>query len=180
MKHVLTLGAVVMGVALSVASFAGDTKTQAAGSGSAPAAAAKTETAKMAAAMPGQTQKLADAKWIDAPGYPAGVKLSPLHKEGNVGYAYLKFPAGIKVPVHTHPAPHIATVVSGNGTFAMGADAKGMAISAGDVVMVPANTPHWIHATSEVIVFGSVIGDDAIVYVNASDDPRKGQATSTQ
>lgn len=176
MKHVLTLGVVVIGIALSAASFADNTKTQAAGTG---AATAKTEVAK-AVAMPGQMQKLADAKWIDAPGYPAGVKLAPLHKEGNVGYAYLKFPAGTKVALHTHPSWHIATVVSGNGTFGMGADAKGMAVSTGDVVMVPANTPHWLHATSDVIVFGSMVGDDAIVYVNASDDPRKGQATSTQ
>lgn len=168
MKRALMACAVLAILALPLTALA-DTTTKAAGT-------AAGTTAK--AEMTGHLQKLAGATWIDAPGYPAGCKVAALHKDDKIACAYLKFPAGTKVALHTHPAAHYATVISGTGSFGFGTDTKGSPMAAGDFVYVPAGAPHWVTATTEVIVFGSMIGPEGTTYVNPNDDPSKGQATN--
>jgi quercetin dioxygenase-like cupin family protein len=177
MKRALMACAVLATLALPLTALA-DTTTKAAGTAAGTTAKAEMTTKAAAAEMTGHVQKLAGATWIDAPGYPAGVKMAGLHKDDTIACAYLKFPAGTKVAAHTHPAAHYATVISGTGTFGFGTDTKGSPMAAGDFVYVPAGAPHWITATTEVIVFGSMIGPEGTTYVNPADDPSKGQATT--
>src|SRR6266550_8833855 len=67
-----------------------------------------------------------DLKWGDGPpALPAGAKIAVL--TGDPGKAgpftiRLKFPAGYKVPPHTHPTVENVTVVS--GTIGLGSGAK--------------------------------------------------------
>jgi quercetin dioxygenase-like cupin family protein len=177
MKRALMLSA-LLALALPLAALA-DTTTKAAGTAAGTTAKA-TETAKAAVgnAMTAHAQKLNEATWEDAVGYPAGVKVAKIHQDATVGCGYLKFPAGTKIAAHTHPSAHYATVLSGSCTFGYGTDTKGSMMGPGDFVYVPAGTPHWLTATTETIVFGAITGPDGITYVNPSDDPRKGQATS--
>ena len=175
MKRALMACAVLATLALPLTALA-DTTTKAAGTAAGTTAKAETTT-KAAAEMTGHIQKLDGATWIDAPGYPAGCKMAALHKNATIACAYLKFPAGTKMPLHTHPAAHYATVISGTGSFGFGTDTKGSPMAAGDYVYVPAGAPHWVTATTDVIVFGSMIGPEGTTYVNPNDDPSKGQAS---
>jgi quercetin dioxygenase-like cupin family protein len=131
-------------------------------------------------AMGARTTKLSQLTWQDAPGYVAGVKMAPVYgMEQGAKSAYLKFPASTKIAAHTHPAYHWGTVVSGTGTFGFGTDpAKGIEYGPGDYFEVPTSTEHWLMAKTETTIFGCMMGPDGIAYVNATDDPRKGQATS--
>jgi quercetin dioxygenase-like cupin family protein len=176
MKRALMACAVLAILALPLTALA-DTTTKAAGTAASTTAKAEMTT-KAAAEMTGHLQKLDGATWIDAPGYPAGCKMAALHKDATIACAYLKFPAGTKMALHTHPAAHYATVISGTGSFGFGTDTKGSPMAAGDFVFVPAGAPHWVTATTDVIVFGSMIGPEGTTYVNPNDDPRKGQATN--
>lgn len=178
MKRALMACAVLATLALSLTALA-DTTTKAAGT-VAGTTTAKAEMAAKAATtdMAGHVSQLAGATWIDAPGYPAGCKVAALHKDATIACAYLKFPAGTKVALHTHPSVHYATVISGTGSFGFGADTKGSPMAAGDFVYVPAGAPHWITATTDVIVFGAMMGPEGTTYVNPADDPAKGSATA--
>jgi len=176
MKRALMACAVLAILALPFTALA-DNATKAAGT--AATTTAKAEMTKSAADMAGHLQKLAGATWVDAPGYPAGCKMAALHKDATIACAYLKFPAGAKIAAHTHPAAHYATVISGTGTFGFGTDpTKGTPMNPGDFVYVPAGAPHWVTATTEVIVFGSMIGPEGTTYVNPADDPAKGSASN--
>jgi quercetin dioxygenase-like cupin family protein len=172
MKRALMACAVLATLALPLTALS-DTTTKAAGTAASTTAKAEMTTKAAPAEMMGHLQQLAGATWIDAPGYPAGCKVAALHKDATIACAYLKFPAGTKMALHTHPAAHYATVISGTGT-----DTKGSPMAAGDFVYVPAGAPHWVTATTDVIVFGSMIGPEGTTYVNPADDPSKGQATT--
>jgi quercetin dioxygenase-like cupin family protein len=180
MKHALMLSAILATLALSLTAVA-DTTTKTVGTASGTTTAKAEMAAKGEAAtsqMAGHTQMLAKVVWEDAPGYATGVKVAKLHKDANVACAYMKFPAGTKIAAHTHPGVHYGAVISGNGTFAMGADMKGQPMGPGDFFYIPAGTPHWLNATSDLIVFATMTGPEGITYVNPNDDPTKGQAAA--
>jgi quercetin dioxygenase-like cupin family protein len=176
MKRALIMS-VLLALALPLAAMADNPKTTAPAAGTT-AKAAETAKAAVGTMTTAHAQKLAEAKWEDAVGYPTGVKVAKIHKDATLGCAYLKFPAGTKVAAHTHPSMHYATVISGSCMFGSGTDTKGSAMGPGDFVSVPAGAPHWLTATTETIVFGAVAGQDGITYVNPNDDPSKGQAAA--
>jgi quercetin dioxygenase-like cupin family protein len=163
----LTLALLVTGVV----ALAGKDAPKATGAG---APMGKSEAAKPHT---GELMQLSDLTWMDAEGYPAGVKMSGVCAEGGVSSAYIKFPAGVKILAHTHPGSHWGTIVQGTGVFGFGTDpTKGIEFGPGSFVHVPAKTQHWLTAKTDVIVFASNSGPDGIDYVTATDDPRKGQA----
>jgi quercetin dioxygenase-like cupin family protein len=176
MKRALMLTAILATLALPLTAAA-DSATKAAGTAAGTTAKAETM-AKAAMPMEIHSQKLANATWEDAPGYPAGVKMAKIHRDATISCGYLKFPTGIKIAVHTHPGAHNATIISGTGMFGTDKDPKGWAMGPGDYVHIPAGMPHWFTATTELIAFGAITGPDGIAYLNPSDDPSKGQATT--
>lgn len=121
-----------------------------------------------------------DIKWADSPVLPQGGKIAVLSgKPAESGfYAFrLKFPAGFKVPPHSHPEERIYTVISGTWHIGLGDKfdpAKLEAYPAGSLYVVPANVSHFHWAKSgESIVQINGVGPTATNYVNPSDDPRK-------
>lgn len=98
-----------------------------------------------------------DIKWADGPpSLPPGAKFAVL--EGDPAKAgpftvRLQFPAGYKIPAHTHPTDERVTVIS--GTFNMGMSDK------------------FAWATGEATVQVQSTGPFVINYVNPADDPRK-------
>ena len=181
MKRVLfvlsTLALVLVGAAM--AGDTGKTTTKPAGTLEKGTAAMSDAKAMTAMATTGQIMKLADLKWQDLVGYPAGVKVAQVMTGPNdVGVAYMKVPAGTKVAAHTHPATHWGTVVSGTGTVGIGTDpAKGTEYGPGTSVFFPSKTPHWLNAKTETVIYANMVGPEGIDYQNPNEDPRKAQAS---
>jgi quercetin dioxygenase-like cupin family protein len=121
-----------------------------------------------------------DIKWAPGPkSLPAGAQVALL--EGDPSKAVpitmrLKFPAGYRIPAHTHPVVEHVTVLS--GAFHMGAgdkldQSKGMRLGAGGFVAIPAGSTHYAWASEETVVQLHSVGPWGITYVNPADDPRK-------
>ena len=67
----------------------------------------------------------------------------------------IKFPAGLTVPPHFHKFEEFATVVSGTILFGQGEtldEAKGVELSAGAYLFVPAGAAHWLKAKTETVI----------------------------
>lgn len=113
------------------------------------------------------------------PSLPPGAQVVML--EGNPAKAEpltmrLKFPAGYKIPPHTHPAIEHVTVLS--GTFHMAAgekfdESKGKRLSVGSFAVMPAQAPHYAWASEETVIQLHSVGPWGVTYVNPADDPRK-------
>jgi len=88
----------------------------------------------------------------------------------------LKFPAGYKVPPHSHPSDENVTVISGLIQLAMGDKIEPKqrdALAAGGYVHMPKGTHHYGLVFQPTVVQVNGAGPFAITYVNAADDPRK-------
>lgn len=88
----------------------------------------------------------------------------------------LKMPAGYKVAAHWHPTDEHVTVIS--GTFAIGHGdtfdkATMKELPAGSYVFFPAETRHFVSATTATTVQIEGPGPFALTYVNPADDPRQ-------
>ncbi len=113
------------------------------------------------------------------PSLPPGAQVVML--EGNPAKAEpltmrLKFPAGYKIPPHTHPAIEHVTVLS--GTFHMAAgekfdESKGKRLPAGSFAVMPVQAPHYAWASEETVIQLHSVGPWGITYLNPADDPRK-------
>lgn len=119
-------------------------------------------------------------KWIDVPSLPAGAKLAVIEGPMNQPTPFtvrLKFPAGYRIPPHTHPAVERVTVLS--GTFHMGMGEKfdarrGQSMQAGGIALMQPGTPHFAWTgEAETVVQLHGTGPWGITYLNADDDPRK-------
>jgi quercetin dioxygenase-like cupin family protein len=58
--------------------------------------------------------------------------------------------------VHVHPDARVTTILSGTVIYGLGptADrASGVAYGPGSVYFTPPNTPHWLIATDETVVY---------------------------
>jgi quercetin dioxygenase-like cupin family protein len=121
----------------------------------------------------------ADLKWSDGPpSLPAGAKVAVL--AGDPGKAgpftiRLQFPAGFKIPPHTHPTAEHVTVIS--GTLALGTGPKfdesaGHEMTAGAFAVMPAGMQHFAWAKTESVVQVHGMGPFEVKYVNPADDPR--------
>jgi quercetin dioxygenase-like cupin family protein len=121
----------------------------------------------------------ADLKWGEAPpALPAGAKIAVL--TGDPGKAApftvrLKFPAGYKVPPHTHPTVENLTVISGTVGIGHGPkfdEAAGHEMSVGGFAVMPAGMEHFAWCKSECVVQIHSMGPFEVKYVNPADDPR--------
>lgn len=120
-----------------------------------------------------------DLKWTDGPAsLPAGAKIAVLNgdpKKAGLFTMRLEFPAGFKIPPHTHPAAEHVTVIS--GTFNMGTGAKfdeaaAHELPVGSFSMMPTGTQHFGWTKTGCIVQVHAMGPFEIKYVNPADDPR--------
>lgn len=106
--------------------------------------------------------KSAEVQWTDYPNRP-GVKLAVL--EGDLAkpgpfLIRVKFPAGFKLPPHTHPTIEHTTVLSGTMRLGYGTkdDGPDDVMAPGTVIITPANTPHFFSTPTETIVQTHGIG----------------------
>jgi quercetin dioxygenase-like cupin family protein len=120
-----------------------------------------------------------DLKWADVPSLPPGAKIAVIEGPPNEAVPFtfrLKFPAGYKIPAHSHPAIERVTVLSGALNFGMGDKldtAKTRQMTVGSVIIMPAQTHHFGWTNEETIVQLSGMGPWGVTYVNPEDDPRK-------
>ena len=95
--------------------------------------------------------------WSDAPpALPRGAKIAVLYGDPNAAGPFtirLKFPAGYKIPLHTHPTDEVVTVISGNVQFQMGsATATPEIATPGSLVVMPAGMQHSASASGEAVL----------------------------
>ncbi len=95
--------------------------------------------------------------WQQAPGVTAGLMTAVTWGDPGPGpyLALIKFPAGLQVPPHYHKYDEFATVASGSVVFGQGEtvdEAKGVEVSAGGYITIPANTAHWAKCTKDATI----------------------------
>jgi quercetin dioxygenase-like cupin family protein len=120
-----------------------------------------------------------DLKWNDGPpALPPGAKVAVLQGDPKLAGPFtirLQFPAGFKVPPHTHPTAEHVTVISGTLGLGMGAKFEESAVremTAGAFAVMPAGMQHFARAKTEAIVQVHGTGPFEVKYVNPADDPR--------
>ena len=62
------------------------------------------------------------------------------HPGTDISFIWVDMPPGSGVRLHQHPYTEIFVIQSGTGTYTAGADT--LAAHAGQILIVPANTPH--------------------------------------
>jgi quercetin dioxygenase-like cupin family protein len=135
----------------------------------------------LSAAFAGEHAIQGDAlKWAAGPpALPAGAQVSVLvgdpAKEG-LYVIRLKFPAGYKIPAHTHPNDEHVTVISGAFHFGLGPkldESKGTKLMPGGFAHAAKGMEHYAWVSGETVVQVHGQGPQGISYVNPADDPRK-------
>lgn len=122
-----------------------------------------------------------DHEWKDSASIPAGAKMVLMYGDPKQAGPYVfrvKFPAGYKLPAHSHPDQRIVTVLQGNYWSNVGDkfdQDKLIKFTPGSFYITEPNVPHYAWAENEVIIQEMGIGpiDDPIQFVDASNDPRK-------
>lgn len=119
----------------------------------------------------------ADVKWADVPSLPKGVQGCLLHGDPKTGPTIMlvKIPAGTVIAPHTHPGDECGTVASGKAWIGQGDkvdEATGKAVETGGYFTIPAGTPHWFKAETDVVLVRYSSGASDTTYCNAEDDPR--------
>ena len=122
----------------------------------------------------------ADLKWSDGPpSLPAGAKIAILNgdpKKEGLFTMRLEFPAGFKIPPHTHPGAEHVTVISGSFNMGHGAkfdEAAARELTAGSFSLMPAGMQHFGWTKTGCVVQVHAMGPFEINYVNPTDDPRQ-------
>jgi quercetin dioxygenase-like cupin family protein len=93
-------------------------------------------------------------------------------------YAFrVRFPPGLRVLPHSHPDDRLYTVLAGRWTIGLGTafdSTKLVALGAGEVYVLPANTVHFHLGLEGGAMFQvSGIGPTATTYLRPEDDPRR-------
>ena len=117
--------------------------------------------------------------WLPAPAVlPAGAMMAvlagDLAKEGPFIFR-VRIPDGHQVAPHFHPGLENVTVISGTFGIGMGEtfDASALRdLAPGALVVIPAESPHFVLAKGETEIQVHGIGPWALTYVNPADDPR--------
>ncbi|MEX0878722.1 MAG: cupin domain-containing protein [Thermoanaerobaculia bacterium] len=124
-------------------------------------------------------ETLAEAKWGPAPPFlPPGAQMEVLggNPMGDSLFSLrLKFPAGYRIPAHSHPKDEHVTVLSGTLFMGMGDKldtAAGKALGVGDFGLMPANANHFAYTKQETMILLHGQGPVEFRYVNPADDPR--------
>lgn len=113
------------------------------------------------------------------PALPPGAQVVVLVGDPGKEGAYvlrLKFPAGYKIPAHTHPNDENVTVIAGAFHVGMGPkldESKGQMLKAGGLAHLPKGMQHYAWTSQETIVQLHGLGPQGVTYVNPADDPRK-------
>jgi anti-sigma factor ChrR (cupin superfamily) len=123
--------------------------------------------------------KPGELKWTDVPSLPPGAKIAVIEGPPTEAVPFtfrLKFPAGYKIPAHSHPAIEHVTVISGAFNLGTGDkfdEKKTMPLPAGSVAIMQPKTNHfgWMKQGTIVQVHG--VGPWGVTYANPADDPRK-------
>jgi len=118
-------------------------------------------------------------EWKEGPAaLPPGAKMAALEgdptKEGPFVVRF-QFPAGYRVPPHTHPKTERVTVISGTLYLASGEALdrnSAKSLPAGSFGFWPAGMKHTAWSEGETIIQLHGIGPWQINYVNPADDPR--------
>jgi quercetin dioxygenase-like cupin family protein len=121
-----------------------------------------------------------DLKWTEGPaGLPSGAKIAAISgdrtKEG-LFTIRLQFPAGFKVPPHTHPVAEHVTVISGTLNLGSGPkfdEAATHEMTAGSFAAMPAGMQHFATTKTGCVLQVHAMGPFEIKYVNPADDPRQ-------
>ena len=123
-------------------------------------------------------------KWGPAPAvFPAGAKMAVVSGDPTKTGPFvveLAFPAGYRIPPHSHPTDETIKVVKGTFRVGMGTvfdEAKTTSMRAGASGSMKAGQPHFALADGNTVVSVSSTGPFAMTYVNPSDDPTKVMAT---
>jgi quercetin dioxygenase-like cupin family protein len=121
----------------------------------------------------------ADLKWGPAPAaLPPGAKMAVLEGDPTKAGLYTvraQFPAGYKIPPHTHPTDEHLTIISGALHAGAGEkfdESSGHELPIGGFAVMPAGMKHYAWATTETVVQLHGMGPFQITYVNSADDPR--------
>jgi quercetin dioxygenase-like cupin family protein len=88
----------------------------------------------------------------------------------------VRFPAGFRVMPHQHPDERLYTVLDGEWSIGLGESFDTTRLvwrKAGEVYVLPANTPHFHYARAPVYFQVSGIGPSGSMYVRPDDDPRQ-------
>jgi quercetin dioxygenase-like cupin family protein len=127
------------------------------------------------AALPLQEGKLVAVpkekiEWKAAPGLVPGMMTALQWGDPDKGayQALIKFPAGALVPPHYHKLDEFATVASGAVIFGQGdtiEESKGVEVSAGGYVTIPANTAHWAKGTKDAVIIRFCPGPRDLTYL---------------
>jgi quercetin dioxygenase-like cupin family protein len=120
-----------------------------------------------------------ELRWQDAPGLPTGTKVAVIEGPMNEAVPFMvriKFPAGAKVPPHSHPAIEHVTVISGVFNAGLGDkldESKATPLPVGSIAIMQPKTTHFGVFNEETILQVHGFGPWQIHYVNPADDPRK-------
>lgn len=69
-----------------------------------------------------------------------------VHSE-NMTLSYWKLDQGAKIPNHAHPHEQVTSLIEGRMAITVGDETR--VISAGEVAVIPSNTPHAVTAETE-------------------------------
>ncbi|HVK83730.1 MAG TPA: cupin domain-containing protein [Kofleriaceae bacterium] len=124
---------------------------------------------------------LEEHTWKPIGSLPKGAEMAVL--EGTPPFAapkaftiLLKFPNKYTIPPHTHLVTERVTVLSGALLFGHGEKydkSKTKELTAGGIVMVPADHAHFVTTTKETVVQLQGVGPWGIFYIDPKDDPRQ-------
>ncbi|MBI5643748.1 MAG: cupin domain-containing protein [Deltaproteobacteria bacterium] len=122
----------------------------------------------------------ADLKWAEGPpALPKGAEMVVLEGDPLRPGPFtmrLKFPAGYKIPPHSHPGIERVTVISGTANLGKGETldmSKGKALPEGSFFLMAPNTNHFAWTDEETVIQIHTRGPWRINYANPADDPRK-------
>src|SRR5688572_19509618 len=116
-----------------------------------------------------------EVQWKEAPPILPDAQLSVLYGDPAKERLFvmrLKFPANYRVPPHTHPVDEIVTVISGEFNIGMGtefAEAQTKPYTAGALIAMAPEMPHFVHTDQETVVQISTRGPWALKYINPND-----------
>ena len=126
-------------------------------------------------------QNLQEAKWGPAPPMlPPGAQVDVLSgNPGGTGLVSLrlKFPAGYRIPAHSHPTDENVAVQAGEVTFGMGdkldpSAAANKTLTTGGFAKMPAGMNHYAFTKTGATIVLYAEGPIEFKYVNPADDPR--------
>lgn len=119
-------------------------------------------------------------KWGDAPpALPPGGRMAVISGDPTQPGPFVlraQFPAGYRIPPHSHPTVENVTVLTGVLSLGMGekVDQTTMTdLAAGGYVALPPGMRHYVVSKSATTIQVDGVGPFVVNYVNPADDPQK-------